>query len=127
MKDPSPNMSDVGRLYQRLLNTAIDRKQALEVLGECIQLVESASHSSNIATDQLDVICGKAFNWGITLMDLGHPSQAEQFIAKSISLLSHTSPKFSELWSDHIQETYSSSLTRKTEAQISDIGTIQQI
>lgn len=116
MKEHEPNLTDLSRIYQRLLSTSIDRKRALDVLSECIQLMSSYSPpSSSIEDDddehhasflEMDAICGKAFNWGITLMDLGHPQQAEKFIAKALSLLVYTTTSFKKEWEKHIRDTY---------------------
>ena len=64
------------------------------------------------ASDDVDQIASIAYNYGVTLVELGQAELAERFVCRALGLLKHTSPVMSQ-WREKMQETYLAVLKAK--------------
>lgn len=101
----SPDYRLMGALYAELIDTSPSRKHALQKVEEFEQLAsnltappssasvaEPSDAVNTFAPDDVDNIVSRAYNNGVSLVDLDQLEMAETFVCKAISLLNLASP-----------------------------------
>lgn len=82
----APVPSFTGWIYRQLIELSPSRTSALAHVKEFDRIVNHSSNRQSIVGEDVDTITSLAFNYGVTLIDLGENELALQFVVASVSL-----------------------------------------
>ena len=112
----SRDYATAGDIQCRLLLLAPSPTAALEHVQTFSELCGNTTASDDpnqphsVRCDTVDQACSVAFNFGVTLSEVGQAKLAEQFIAHAVALLSYASPAFRNVWQSRMERAYYSQL-----------------